>query len=171
MKTTTTTLQSFPPIVDERARILILGSIPSAASLEKGEYYAHSRNSFWRIFGELIGAKPELPYDQRTALLRQHGIALWDVLARCERPGSLDADIVESSIVPNDFAQFYRLYPRIWRVFFNGSKARESYQRYAMPTLVGADLHIEYQRLPSTSPAHAVRPLAEKLEAWRAVLG
>ncbi|HSW12515.1 MAG TPA: DNA-deoxyinosine glycosylase [Solimonas sp.] len=164
-------LQSFPPVVDDRAGILILGSMPGAASLKENQYYAHPRNSFWWIFGELVGAKPELPYNKRIALLQQHGIALWDVLARCERPGSLDANIIEKSIVPNDFVPFYRQYPRIWRVFFNGSKARDSYQQYVLPTLRGMDMHIEYDRLPSTSPAHAGRPPAEKLEEWRVVLG
>ncbi|MGH8429976.1 MAG: DNA-deoxyinosine glycosylase [Solimonas sp.] len=164
-------LQSFPPIVDQRSSVLILGSMPGAASLKANEYYSHPRNHFWWIFGELIGAKPELPYEKRVAVLQKHGIALWDVLARCERPGSLDADIIEESIVTNDFAHFYRQYPRIWRVFFNGSKPRDSYQQYVLPALRGLDAHIEYERLPSTSPAHAGRPVAEKLEAWRVVLG
>jgi len=163
-------LQGFPPVVDERSSVLVLGSMPGAASIKAGEYYAHPRNSFWWIFGQLIGAGPELPYEQRIALLRKHGIALWDVLARCERPGSLDADIDDETAAPNDFADFYRRHPRIWRVYFNGSKARQSYQQRVLPTLQGADLHIEYHRLPSTSPAHASRPEAEKLEAWRVVV-
>lgn len=168
---TLTSLQSFEPIVDGQSTVLILGSMPGAASFKADQYYAHPRNSFWWIMGELIGAGPDLPYRKRIAKLREHGIALWDVLARCERPGSLDASIVEASIVPNDFPMFYRNHPRIWRVFFNGSKAMQSYQQYVTPMLDGSDVHIEYQRLPSTSPAHASRPAEDKLAAWRAVMG
>ncbi|WP_240433590.1 DNA-deoxyinosine glycosylase [Solimonas sp. K1W22B-7] len=164
-------VQSFAPVADERSTILILGSMPGAASLREEQYYAHPRNQFWWLMGELIGAGPDLPYARRMALLRQHGIAMWDVLARCERPGSLDSSIVEESIVANDFGLFYRRHPKIWRVFFNGSKAQSSYQQYVMPLLDVSDAHIEYQRLPSTSPAHASRPAADKLEAWRAVIG
>jgi TDG/mug DNA glycosylase family protein len=166
-----TSVQSFKPMSDERSTVLILGSMPGAASLQAEQYYAHPRNQFWWLMGELVGAGAELPYERRMALLRESGIALWDVLARCERPGSLDSSIVEESIVANDFSLFYRRHPRIWRVFFNGSKAQSSYQRYVQPLLAGADAHIEYQRLPSTSPAHASRPAAAKLEAWRAIVG
>lgn len=164
------TVQSFPPIADERSTALILGSMPGIASLQADQYYAHPRNQFWWLMGELMGAGADLPYARRMALLQQNGIALWDVLARCERPGSLDSNIVEESIVANDFSLFYQRHPRIWRVFFNGSKAQSSYDQYVKPLLNGSDAHIEYLRLPSTSPAHASRPAADKLEAWRAVV-
>jgi hypothetical protein len=45
-------------------------------------------------------------------------------------------------------------------VYFNGAKAAELYRR-----LVSAPDEIRYHRLPSTSPAHAMRPGA-KLAAW-----
>src|SRR5450759_6032675 len=52
----------FGPIGDTAAIVLILGSMPGKASLAAGEYYAHPRNAFWTIMGELVGAHPDLPY-------------------------------------------------------------------------------------------------------------
>ena len=76
-------IHSFSPIEDSSATILILGSMPGKESLRAGQYYAHRRNAFWPIMGDLIGANPTLPYEARTQLLKTAGIALWDVLASC----------------------------------------------------------------------------------------
>jgi TDG/mug DNA glycosylase family protein len=79
-------VRSFPPIVSERSKLLILGSMPGEMSLKVGEYYAHPRNAFWRIMGELFGAGPSLPYQERVAILQSVGVALWDSLQACARP-------------------------------------------------------------------------------------
>jgi len=107
-------IRSFPPVATSEARVLILGSMPGIASLTAGQYYAHPRNAFWRIMGKLVGAGPENPYDERLRILKKGGIALWDVLDSCVRPGSLDANI--SNETPNDFAIFLQvtLVSRMW---------------------------------------------------------
>lgn len=160
-------VRCFPPIVDGAARVLILGSMPGALSLYAQQYYAHPRNAFWPIMGALFDAGPELAYAERTRRLLRAGVALWDVLASCARAGSLDTSIDEASIVANDFAAFLPAHPRLTHVFFNGSKAEQAFRRYVRPRL--ADTALRFQRLPSTSPAHAGRSLAEKLAAWRVV--
>jgi TDG/mug DNA glycosylase family protein len=73
-------VQSFRPIVSPQSRLLILGSMPGEASLKAGQYYAHPRNAFWHIMGELFGAGPSLPYQERVAILQSIGVALWDSL-------------------------------------------------------------------------------------------
>jgi hypoxanthine-DNA glycosylase len=161
----TTPVYCLPPIEDANARILILGSMPGRESLRAGQYYAHPRNAFWRIMGELTGSRPEMNYDARTQILKSAGIALWDVLAACKRHSSLDSDI--SSMVPNDFQSFFQSHPHITRVFFNGSMAEKCYQKSVLPVLTPRNLH--YLRLPSTSPAHASLSYDQKLCAWRAV--
>ena len=82
-------VQSFPRIVCEQSKLLILGSMPGEALLNASQYYAHPRNAFWRIMGELFGAGPSLPYQERVAVLQSVGVALWDLLQACVRPGSL----------------------------------------------------------------------------------
>jgi len=160
-------LHGFPPIENPNASILILGSMPGKPSLRAVEYYAHPRNAFWKIMGELAGASPELPYDARIQLLKASNIALWDVLASCSRSSSLDADIVADSITANDFATFFASHPHITHVFFNGAMAEKSFQKYVLPNL--GEMPLNYQRLPSTSPAHAGMRFEQKMEAWKVI--
>lgn len=161
---------SFPPIADRDARVLIVGSMPGAASLRAGQYYAHPHNAFWPIVGALFGARPDLPYAQRCAVLRRSGIAVWDVLQSCVRNGSLDAAIEPRSMVPNDFAAFLAAHPRLGAVFCNGGTAWTCWQRHVAPRL-GREPPLPVVRLPSTSAAHASARPAAKLAAWRAALG
>jgi TDG/mug DNA glycosylase family protein len=145
--------------------------MPGRASLVAGEYYAHPRNAFWRIIAALLPTSGDLasrPYRERVRALQRGEIALWDVLASCTRESNLDSDIDDSSIVPNDFPGFFRDHPHIERVFFNGAKAEQSYRRFVLPALPDAPTLV-YQRLPSTSPAHAAMSFERKLEAWRVI--
>lgn len=160
-------IHSFAPIADAAAETLILGSMPGRASLAAGQYYAHAQNAFWRILGELLGFDARAPYAERTQALKAAHIALWDVLHSCERTGSLDAGIDRQTLVANDFAGFLQAHPRIRRIYFNGSTAETCFHRHVAPQLVR---HLQFARLPSTSPAHAAMPYAEKLQAWRAIL-
>src|SRR6185312_10020238 len=120
---TTPLLQGFPPVVDERARVLILGSFPSAQSLAVNQYYANPRNAFWPITAELFGFDVTAPYHERLAALLSHGVALWDVLRACRRRGSADSAIDPKSLVVNDFGKLFGGHPTITRVYFNGAKA------------------------------------------------
>ncbi|WP_243633697.1 DNA-deoxyinosine glycosylase [Motiliproteus coralliicola] len=159
--------QSFAPVIDVGAKLLILGSMPGQRSLQQQQYYAHPRNAFWPIMAELLGFDAELPYAERLARLQRHGIALWDVLAECRRPGSLDSSIVEQSIRPNDFAALLDLHPTIEAIFFNGAKAEQAFNRYVLKGLPDHLQQLPRQRLPSTSPAHAAMKLAQKSHCWR----
>lgn len=166
-----TRLTSFAPVASAPARVLILGSMPGAASLAARQYYAHPRNAFWRILGELAGAHPDLPYDERLARLQARGIALWDVLRHCERPGSLDADIAPASMIANDFAGLFATQPGITRVLFNGATAEQCFRRHVLPGLDAAlSARLTLIRLPSTSPAHAGMAVEHKLAHWREAL-
>lgn len=160
---------SFPPIARRDAQVLVLGTVPSIASLAKQQYYGHPQNAFWRIMGRMFGAERELPYDERKRILCAHGVAVWDVLKECYREGSLDSSIEVESEAPNDFVGFFRAHRQVQAVFFNGQKAESLYRRHVLSTLAGLDLDLHYERLPSTSPAHAGRNFEEKLTAWRAV--
>jgi double-stranded uracil-DNA glycosylase len=159
----------FPPIANRRAETLILGSLPGRKSLQMQQYYAHPHNAFWKIIGSIFGADGVLPYHRRVKLLTSHRVAVWDVLAAAERPGSLDSSIVHASVLANDFEKFFRAHPRIRRVFFNGRKAEAMYRRFVLPGLPSEFADMEYRCLPSTSPAHAGMPFAKKLDSWRRI--
>jgi TDG/mug DNA glycosylase family protein len=162
--------KGFPPIADAHARILILGSLPGQVSIRRQQYYAHPQNAFWRVMGCLCDAGPELPYRDRAQRLLRNGIALWDVCAAAQRPGSLDTSIVHSSVVPNDLAAFIESHRGIGLICFNGSKAADLYRRLVLPGLPTKGRPIRYVTLPSTSPAHAAMPFEEKLTRWAEVL-
>jgi TDG/mug DNA glycosylase family protein len=140
-------VQSFPPIVSHQSKVLILGSMPGAASLRACQYYAHPRNVFWHIMGELFGAGSLLPYQERVTILLSVGVALWDSLQACVRPGSLDASITEE--VAKDFLASFAKYPNITHVFFNGSKAEKAFRNHALPAL-HEDRHVFARRLGVT---------------------
>ncbi|OHX10716.1 DNA-deoxyinosine glycosylase [Chromobacterium sphagni] len=148
----------FPPLADADTRLLILGSLPGDASLAAGQYYAHPRNQFWRLLGELLRQElHSLPYPEKLAELQAAGIGLWDVVAEARRRGSLDADLRD--VRHNDLARLVGSLPRLRAVAFNGATAAK-----AAPRLAG--LGLEWVALPSSSPAHT-QAFAAKLAVWR----
>ena len=164
------TIHSFPPLARPDARCLILGSMPGIKSLAAQEYYAHPRNAFWKIMGILLSFDPDAPYALRKCALRESGVALWDVMAACTRRSSLDSDIIESSIVANDFKSFYAQHRHITAIYFNGLKAESSYRKFVAPGLP-LEHAIPDLRLPSSSPAHAQMTFMDKLEHWKRLMG
>ncbi|MBL8472825.1 MAG: DNA-deoxyinosine glycosylase [Rhodocyclaceae bacterium] len=169
---------SFPPVENPGARLLVLGSMPGRASLLAGRYYAHPYNQFWPIMGELFGFDPAADYGLRLQHLRAAGIALWDVLQSCTRESSLDSDIVEASIVANDFAGFFQTHRHIRTICFNGGKAEQAFRRHVLRRenaetwfrAAGLACAAALVKLPSTSPAHASRNHVQKLMLWRTAL-
>ncbi|MCF8151220.1 MAG: DNA-deoxyinosine glycosylase [Sulfuritalea sp.] len=162
-------MQGLPPIIGVQARVLILGSFPSAASLAARQYYAHPQNQFWRILGAVLGRPlQEMDYHARVAAAQDAGIAIWDVFASCSRAGSLDAAIRDAE--PNPFADLKKcpqgrtaLAPALRRVGFNGRMAARRIKEIEV-------LGYEVSVLPSTSPANAGMRFEEKLERWREFL-
>lgn len=155
-------LAGFEPVGDDATHTLILGSFPGVASLAATQYYAHPRNQFWRLVGAAIGENlHELAYDERLARLVAHGIGLWDVLAACERQGSLDSAIRHAS--PNDFAEFHTRFPKLRRVCFNGKTSGK------FATVIGAAGYATLV-LPSSSAANAILSFDQKLRLWRDIL-
>lgn len=158
---------ALPLVIGPAPRALVLGSMPGRRSLAEQRYYAHPRNLFWTFMGELFDAGWDHPYEERLARLTRAGIALWDVLAGCERPGSLDAAIVRSSEVPNPIPELLAANPSITTIACNGAKAHELLRRHILPSLPPERAQI--LRLPSTSPANASIPLTARRAAWSAL--
>lgn len=150
------------PSTGPEPRVLILGSFPSVLSLEKQEYYGNPKNRFWAIMEELFAVPAGLPYPDRIARLTQQGIALWDVVRACDRPGSADSRI--KNPVHNDIAGFFQAHPTLRLVALNGQTAGRLYHRLAeVPGLASVTL-------PSTSPAFAAMGFEEKVRAWNVIV-
>lgn len=155
------TIYSLPPVVGDAPVVLILGSMPGVLSLARGEYYAHRRNDFWRLAAAALRREAPERYEERTAMLRDNRIALWDSAKSCVRVGSLDKNITDA--LPNDVDALLDEQPTITSVCFNGAASRNIFlRRFQMR----ADKR--YILLPSSSPVprRNIRSLADKLPAW-----
>jgi hypoxanthine-DNA glycosylase len=152
----------FAPVAGAGTRLLILGSLPGAASLAAGRYYAHPRNQFWRLIGAVIEQELEpLDYQTRLRTLQSRGVGLWDTVAAARRPGSLDADIrLEAA---SDLLALVRRLPELRAIGFNGGTAARIGRRE-----LGDPGPLRLFDLPSSSPAFT-RALADKAQAWQAL--
>lgn len=157
--------QGFAPILGEQPEILILGTMPSVASLQAQQYYGHPRNAFWKIMAELFGFDPAIPYALRVEQLKLEHVAVWDVIAACHRPGSLDSRIDAATVQPNDLLHLFHEQPNLKLLAFNGQAAAKLFKQF-----IGfQDWPGEHIVLPSTSPAHASMTHEQKLQQWRQI--
>lgn len=156
-------IQSFPPFINTTTEILILGTMPGIASLEKQEYYAHPRNHFWKIIYTLFDNLPVSEvFEQKIAFLQNNKIGLWDVLENCERKGSLDAHIKNHK--ENDFEMLFEKFSGITKIVFNGKESHKYFFKK-----FGQIKGITYYVMPSTSPANTMC-FEKKLKIWSTML-
>lgn len=150
------------PIVSVHSTTLLLGTMPSPVSRLRGFYYAHPQNRFWPVLAAVYGVPVPETNEERTRLVLDHGLALWDVLASCEIVGASDASI--RNPVPNAIAALCERAP-IARVLTTGLTAYRLYCRYVEPTT-----GLAATALPSPSAANARMSLAELTARYRAAL-
>ncbi|ASN06666.1 DNA-deoxyinosine glycosylase [Virgibacillus necropolis] len=163
-----TKLIGLNPIISDNPKILIVGSMPSAISLENQQYYGNPRNHFWDILYELFNQKALIDYQDKTKFVKQNHLALWDVIGACYRKGSLDSNITEEE--PNDIPGLLKIHPTIRLIACNGTKSFQTLRKN-----VGKDElnHVDVIKLPSTSPipGRYTKTFAGKVEEWKQILG
>lgn len=154
-------INGFPPISGDNPKVLILGSMPGAESLKKHQYYGYARNHFWELMSKVLASPCPETYGQRFIWLTAHNIALWDVIASCQRSGSLDKDIKAPQI--NNIPAFIAEYPSLRAVCFNGTTAMRLYKHS-----FGLDGDIPYILLPSSSPVprRQIKTMQDKHPGW-----
>lgn len=155
-------LHGFDPIIAKSPKAMILGSMPSVVSLEKHEYYGYRHNRFWKIMGAYFQAELS-SYEQKKQLIIDHSLILWDVIASCEREGSLDSAIRQVHV--NDIAALVQTYPKIQCILCNGKKSWELYQRHFEKRI-----SVPCICLPSTSNANRTIKESELFAQWFAQL-
>ena len=99
-----------------------------------------------------------LEYEERLSLLQARGIALWDTVASAERRGSLDTAIRAAE--PAGLSRLIDTLPALRAVAFNGRKASSIGRSQLLDTTLAL------VDLPSSSPAYASMPLADKERLW-----
>ena len=155
-------IHPFPPLYDENARVLILGSFPSVKSRAEAFFYAHPQNRFWRVLSAVLEEPAAVTVEEKREMLLRRHVALWDVVGRCEIAGSSDASI--SGVVPNDLRPILAA-ADIQAIFCNGGTSHRYYRR-----LCEAALGRKAEPLPSTSPANASYSLERLTQVWRTAL-
>jgi len=140
--------------------------MPGTASLQAQRYYAHPRNLFWPMVERFLNIPADLPYDDRLAALKRRQVALWDVLSRCERRGSLDGAINRTSEVANAIPALLEQSPELCAIALNGQRAADSFRRHIEAQCLQIRPALRIHRLPSTSPANQSIPLAQRQQAW-----
>lgn len=147
------------PIYDNESKILILGSFPSVKSREAQFYYHHKQNRFWKILSNVYDDSLPETIEEKEVFLKNHHIALWDVIASCDIVGSSDSSI--TNIVINDIDKIIKE-SNIKHIYLNGNKACELYVKYCSN-------EIPYTKLPSSSPANASYSLDKLITHWKII--
>ena len=158
--------ESFEPIIQADASVLILGSMPSVISLNRHQYYGNPRNHFWTILYSVLDLPLPSSYEQKLQGLLDNKIALWDVLQLCTRAGSSDSSIKDE--IANNFSDLFEGFPGINLICFNGTKARDLWKKH-----VGSfsNDNFDFITLPSSSPTPGknVKSLDQKIDAWKII--
>ena len=149
----------FPPLYDEKSKILILGSFPSVKSREQMFFYGHPQNRFWKVISAVFDSELPKTIDEKREFLLSNKIALWDVIASCDIVGSSDVSI--KNVAANDLTQILKS-ANIKKIFVNGKTAEKYYNKYIKETI-----NKEAVCLPSTSPANAMWNIEKLTEEWK----
>mgnify|MGYP002870147171 CR=1 FL=1 len=147
-----------PPEYDKDSEILILGSFPSVKSRERGYFYGHPQNRFWKVVAAIYDEAVPMTIPERKDFLLRYHIAVWDVIASCDIEGSSDASI--RNVKSNDLSVILDS-ANIRNIFVNGRTAEKMYIKYTEKA-VGRKAIC----LPSTSPANAAWSLEGLVDAW-----
>ena len=150
------------PVFDKDSRVLILGTMPSPKSREAGFYYAHPQNRFWRVMFALFNEDFSTDTEKRRQLCINHGIALWDVVKRCEIEGAADSSIKNAE--PNDLERILEK-ADIRVIFTTGKTAEKLYKKLCQPK-TGIPAIV----LPSPSGANCAVSFEKLLQSYREML-
>jgi double-stranded uracil-DNA glycosylase len=161
-------LHSFEPLIGRHPKVLILGSMPGVKSLQDQQYYAHPRNTFWPIMGELFSIEWSDNYVQRVEQIKQLPVIIWDVLKSCRREGSLDSNIHSDQLRANAIPQLLLENPAVALIAFNGATSEKMFKQHVSSQISNPERYT-LLRLPSTSPAHASKSFEQKMTEWSAI--
>ena len=154
-------IHPIPPVYDINSKILILGSFPSVKSREKGFFYGHPQNRFWKVISTVFGERLPMTIEEKKELLLRNHVAVWDVIGSCDIVGSSDSSI--KNVLVNDLRIILDT-ADISAIFVNGKTAYRFYQKYTK-ALTGREAIC----LPSTSPANAAWSFEKLTDSWRII--
>lgn len=155
------TVHPIPPLFSGESETLILGSFPSVKSRESKFFYGCPQNRFWSVIAAVFGEEKPSGVEEKKRLILANGLALWDVIERCEIIGSSDASV--KNVSANDISVVLDACP-IKRIFVNGKTSEKYYNKLIFPKI-----GVKAVYLPSTSSANASVSLNGLVEAWKII--
>ena len=120
--------------VNLECRVLLLGSMPGVASLQE-QRAIPSAQPLLAADGRHLWFRGGSGLRRAAAGVNAAGIGLWDVIGRCERRGSLDADIVRGTEVANALPELIATLPELTLIGCNGAASWQAFQRWVLPQL------------------------------------
>ena len=138
--------EGFEPVVDDKCKILILGSFPSVKSREINFYYGNKQNRIWKTLAEYFNEEVKDDKESKINFLLKNHIAMWDIVKASNIKGSGDLELLKKIDAVNDIQKFLEKYPNIKVVFCNGRASFDLTNKFY------PNLNTIF--LPSTSPAN-----------------
>ena len=151
--------------IDDNSKYLILGSFPSVKSREYNFYYSHPTNRFFKVLYEIFDEPYSTSIEDRKVFLREHNIALYDVIEECDIESSYDASI--KNVIPIDIVDILSKYPNIKSIGITGGKATSLFKKYLLDKIDTSKIKITY--LGSTSSANAKMSVDDLVEQFKEV--
>lgn len=154
----------FDIIIDDKSKILILGSLPSLMSEKNNFYYGNPFNRFWKVIGFLFHENNLINQNneyKKEIILKNH-LALYDVIKECKIKGSSDNDIIDDSVIVTDLKEILNNY-NIKLIVLNGNKSYEIFKKY-YPEYLNIAI-----KMPSTSSANARYSLEKLIDKWKII--
>lgn len=155
-------VHTFPPVINKDSKVLILGSVPSQLSVRYNFYYMNSKNRFWSVMSALL-KRDLIVLDaiEKSKILLDAGIALYDSVTECDIEGSDDGNIFNAVITNiSDLIKD----TQIVKIFTNGAAS------YRFAIKGNPTLKENIVLLPSTSPRNARSSLNSLIEKWKPVI-
>jgi TDG/mug DNA glycosylase family protein len=158
------TQASLPDVLAPGVRCLFVGINPGIRSAEAGHHFANPRNDFWRLLFE-AGLTPRLLLPEQEGELPALGFGITNAAPRVTRgSGELRrTDFADSLSRLSGVERSYRpaMFAFVGKQAYSGVFTERAGHGLSERRLGEAGLFV----LPSTSPANAAVPYAEKL-SW-----
>ncbi len=157
----------FPPFINKDSEILILGSFPSVKSLDNNFYYMNETNRFYKILSTIfnIDINEINSLDKKKTFLKDHHIALYDVIKACYIEESKDETISEDDILPIDIVNILKSYKNIKKIIITGKKAEKLFKKFLLNKINEKKILLYF--LPSTSSANASFRIEKLVEIYK----
>jgi len=159
----------FGSFVPQDAHYLILGSFTGKLGDGYDWFYCSKRNQFWPILEVVYGIKLQNKTEKQK-LFNRLGVAITDIVLKCERKTNNNLDMNLTNIVYNTQAIVNILQKNKVKIIFFSSRFVEHLFKKQFKELVKFYSEVKLITLPSPSPRYATMSKLEKITRYKELL-